>query len=263
MFDIIAATAEALRFWSRLPIPILPVEVDPHAPPDMARLAPVVPLAGAILGGVGLAGLVAATSLGLPAWPAAILATAAVVWATGAMHEDALADVADGLGGGRGTLRKLEIMKDPRLGSYGAAALCLAILLRVALLAALVEAAGAWRAGLAFVAAASISRIVGLWPLVALAPARADGIGATASRLDRVAWLRGAALGTGLAGLVGWLAIGSPAALLAPFLAFAAGGAVAKLAERLIGGQTGDICGAATLLAELTALCALLAPVPG
>ena len=75
--------------------------------------------------------------LGLPAWPAAALSVAATMAVTGCLHEDGLADTADGFGGGRTRELKLDIMRDSRIGTYGVCAWSLSILLRVSALASL------------------------------------------------------------------------------------------------------------------------------
>jgi adenosylcobinamide-GDP ribazoletransferase len=233
-------------------------EVDPHAPPVMERLAPALPVAAALIGCLGALMLGLADLIGLPTWPAAILAVAVLVIATGAMHEDAVADLADSFGGDT-IERKLAIMKDPTIGSFGATALVLVLGLRIALFAGLLEALGAWRAGTALVAASAVARIAGLWPATALAPARPDGLGATASELSPASWRLGAAIGAALSFLLALIATGRAASVLAPLAAFAAAWFVTRLADRQLGGQTGDVCGAATLLAELACLAVLLA----
>ena len=88
-----------LRFYSRLPVPVLPFETAPYAMLDFARSIRVLPLAGALIGAVGGCVLMAADALGLPPLPAAGFALAALLLTTGAFHEDGLADSADGLGG--------------------------------------------------------------------------------------------------------------------------------------------------------------------
>ena len=102
---------------------------------------------------------------------------------TGALHEDGLADVADGFGGGATRARKLEIMRDSRIGAYGAIAIALALILRVGALAAALDG-GFWRAALSLMLVAALSRAAALTPLALLPPARADGAGAAAGRLD-------------------------------------------------------------------------------
>ena len=119
--------ADALRFFTRLSVsaPAL------AAPLDIPRIAWAAPVAGAVVGLVGALVLALTALLGLPPLLRAGLATAALVAATGALHEDGLADVADGFGGGATRARKLEIMRDSRIGAYGAIALALSLILRV------------------------------------------------------------------------------------------------------------------------------------
>jgi adenosylcobinamide-GDP ribazoletransferase len=257
----LADVARAMRFWSRLPIPSVAMETDPHGPPRIGDLTLALPVAGALIGLTGAIALLLAAGLGLPAWPAAVISVATLMLATGAMHEDALADVADGFGGGGTVERKLEIMKDPRLGTYGASALILSLSLKIALVAGLAAEVGVWAAAMLIVAAAGVSRIAGLWPLAMLPPARQEGLGALASELPAESWRAGAAIGAVLSGLLAWAATGHAVTLLAPLAAFAAAWIMARVADRQIGGQTGDVCGAATILAELAFLAAGLAPV--
>jgi adenosylcobinamide-GDP ribazoletransferase len=172
-----------LRFFSRLPLPVLAVETDPHGQESFARALRMAPFAGAALGFVAGAVLVAASGLGEPAPVAALLALTAGVLLSGAMHEDGLADVADGFGGGASRERKLEIMRDSRLGAYGATALVLSLGLRAAALAALAASPG--RALAVLVASGAVSRAAALAPLVLLPSARGDGLGQSAGGRSR------------------------------------------------------------------------------
>jgi adenosylcobinamide-GDP ribazoletransferase len=234
-------------------------EIDPHAAPSMEKLAPAVPIAGALIAATGSVVLLASRAVGLPVLPGAVLAVAATVLATGAMHEDAIADLADGFGGAKSVEAKLDIMKDPRLGSFGAAALGLSLLLKVALVAGLTEGGGAWTAALVLAGGGAVARVAGLWPLVALQAARSDGAGAAAGALSLSSWRIGAVLG----GVIGVLSAGPAVGLVFAGLALVAGFLAAwmltRIAERQIGGYTGDVCGAATALAELAFLAAVLA----
>ena len=183
-----------------------------------------------------------------------MLAVAAQILLTGGLHEDGLADLADGLGG-RTRADKLGIMRDPRLGSFGALALILALLARIAALAALAEPL---LVASALIAAGAASR-AGLPALLAsLAPARDDGLAADAGRPHPLRAAAGIAIATLLAVVVlapsvavGGL-IGAAGALLS----------VAILARRQIGGHTGDVLGAAQQLAELGFLLGALALQP-
>jgi adenosylcobinamide-GDP ribazoletransferase len=245
--------ADALRFFTRLRVgkPSLSV------PLDLDRIAWAAPVAGVAVGLVGALALALTTLLGLPMLLRAGLATAALVIATGALHEDGLADVADGFGGGTTRARKLEIMRDSRVGAYGAIALALALTLRVGALTTALDG-GFWRASLSLILVAALSRPSALTPLALLPPARADGAGAAAGRLDSnalaAAW--GSALVIAVA--LGLVALGVAHALLAALLSGAGALLMVALARRAIGGQTGDVAGAAQQFGEIAAWCGLL-----
>jgi adenosylcobinamide-GDP ribazoletransferase len=176
---------------------------------------------------------------------------------TGALHEDGLADVADGFAGGATREERLAIMRDSRIGVYGATALTLVLLARAALYVSLLELPpGSTVILLAAAAAFSRSLIVDL--LWATRPARHDGLSVLAGRPSRNTTLlalalgglaSGAAASYALAPAAGIAALGAGAIMLA---------AVRALAMRKIGGQTGDVCGAGQILAE-TAMLAVYA----
>ncbi|HEY1782071.1 MAG TPA: adenosylcobinamide-GDP ribazoletransferase [Roseiarcus sp.] len=245
--------ADALRFFTRLNVGA----PTPAGPLDISRIAWAAPLAGAVVGLIGALVLALTARLGLPLLLGAGLATAALVAATGALHEDGLADVADGFGGGTGRERKLEIMRDSRIGAYGAIALALSLILRVGALAAALDG-GLWRAALSLILVAALSRAAALTPLALLAPARADGAGAAAGPLDSsalaAAW--GSALVIAL--VIGLAALGLIHALLAAVMSGVGALGVVALARRAIGGQTGDVAGAAQQCGEIAAWCGLL-----
>lgn len=244
-----------LSFYSRLPVP---PGAGGYVMPDFARASWATPIAGAIIGAIGAGAILIASILHLPPLVAATCAIGALAFATGALHEDGLADVADGFGGGATRDQKLSIMRDSRLGAYGALALFVTSLLRVSALAAILEG-GVFRAVFSIVAAAALSRAVGLIPLVTLLPARSDGAGASAptpspTALRRALYIGGA---IALAPLFG----GATLAQTVVAQIAAVGGAlgVSKLAERQIGGYTGDVLGAAQQAAEIGLLIALSA----
>jgi adenosylcobinamide-GDP ribazoletransferase len=253
--------AACLRFYSRLPVPRLPGEGDPHAAPDFTRVPRMLPLAGLVLAVPGALVLLAAWGLGLGPFLAATLAVATGVLITGALHEDGLADVADGFGGGTTRERCLEIMRDSRIGAYGGVALVLALALRIGALATLLDRIDA-RAALALVLAASLSRTAALAPMALLPPARRDGAAAAVGRPGRHALTVAGLLTLGLALTAALL--GLPWRGLSAMIPFAALGALAvtNLARRRIGGQTGDVIGACQQVAEIAALLGLVAAVP-
>jgi adenosylcobinamide-GDP ribazoletransferase len=245
--------AECLRFFTRLRVGA-PV---PGAALDLSRIAWAAPVAGAAVGLIGALVLALTALIGLPPLLRAGLATAALVASTGALHEDGLADVADGFGGGITRAMKLEIMRDSRIGAYGAIALALALILRVGALAAALDG-GFWRAALSLIVAAALSRAAALTPLALLPPARADGAGAAAGPLDSSALAAAWAMGLVIAVALGLVAVGFIHALVATLMSAAAAFAMAALARRAIGGQTGDVAGAAQQCAEIAAWCGLL-----
>ncbi|MCJ2033925.1 adenosylcobinamide-GDP ribazoletransferase [Methylobacterium sp. J-068] len=253
--------AGCLRFYSRLPVPRLPGEGDPHAVPDFRTLPRMLPLAGLILGLPGAVTLLGAWGLGLGPFLAATLALTAGILITGALHEDGLADVADGFGGGATPARRLEIMRDSRIGAYGGVALVLSLALRIGALATLLDRVGGL-AAIALVLAATLSRSAALAPLALLAPARADGAGAAVGRPGRRTLVTAGALALMLTllGLAFGLAPLGGALMLAMSVLAAWG--VTALARRAIGGQTGDVVGAAQQCAEIAALLALVAAIP-
>ncbi|OWJ67206.1 adenosylcobinamide-GDP ribazoletransferase [Inquilinus limosus] len=249
MDDLLRDLRVAACFLTRLPVPW-----PPGAPADaLARSMRLFPLAGA---GIGLAaGLVWALALwlGAPALVAALLALTALALLTGALHEDGLADVADGFGGGRSRERALEIMRDSRIGSYGTLALVLSVGLRAAALAAL--ARDPWGGVAALAAAGAVSRATCPALLAWLRPARPDGLGAGAGRPPSEAVLTA----LGLALCFALLLLGLRHGLAALALAVLVSWALAGVARRRIGGQTGDVLGAAQQLAEVAVLCAAAA----
>ena len=252
-----AEAVTALRFYTRLPVPPLAVEAA-YPPEPFARCLRWAPLAGAVVGAGGGAVLGGALAAGLPAPVAAVLALAAIVALGGGLHEDGLADLADGFGGGATRARKLDIMRDSRLGSYGALALGLSLLLRAACLAALAER-GPSLAAAALVGAAAASRGFGLMPMALLSPARPDGLGHGAGRLPGPTFAAAAAGGAALGLLVSVLGGVDPyRALLALGLAAAAAAWTTWLARRQIGGFTGDVAGACQQLCEAALLVGLL-----
>lgn len=206
------------------------------------------PLAGLAVGAVGAAVLIAALAAGLAAPVAAGLALGAQMLATGGLHEDGLADLADGFWGGRERARRLEIMRDSRIGSYGTLALIVSVGLRWQAVAALAETPG--RAGLALIAVAMTSRVASAMLLAVMPPARADGLGRSASG----AGVQGALVAAALAGGPALFLAGMPGAMAVQALITLG---LARLAKAKIGGQTGDVLGAAQQLAEIAALIAL------
>jgi adenosylcobinamide-GDP ribazoletransferase len=178
------ATATCIRFYSRLPVPALPGE-SPHALPDFRLVPRALPFAALVIAlPAALIALLAGLA-GVNALLTAALAVTGLVVATGAFHEDGLADSADGLFGGHTPERRLEIMKDSRVGTFGALALGLSLLLRVTALAAILQGAGAWAVAAAVLAAAPWSRVEGIRILATVEPTRRDGASAAVGQPTR------------------------------------------------------------------------------
>jgi len=245
------ATATCIRFYSRLPVPALPGE-NVHALPDFRLVPRALPLAALAIAAPATLIALLAGLLGVNALLTAALVVTALVVTTGAFHEDGLADSADGLFGGHTQERRLEIMKDSRVGTFGALALGLSLLLRVSALAAILQGAGAWAAAAAVLAAAPWSRVEGIRILATVEPSRRDGASASVGQPERsvlpiayglsgaLALLLAAAGAIPLAGIVLGLALSALTTLW-----------LSRTAIRLIGGQTGDILGAAQQLGEI------------
>lgn len=232
----------ALMLLTRLPTGRLGQPV-----PTLAQAAWAFPLAGLAVGGVVAAVMAAGQALGWSAAVAAGVAMVAGLLATGGLHEDGLGDVADGFGGGHTRERKLEIMKDSRLGSYGAIALVMALGLRWLLLA---QAGTPWR----IVALAVGSRALLVAALALMPAARSDGLGRSASGVG--VWRLVLGLGLGGAVLLGGLGlVAGSVAGLGMGLAVALMGWIAL---RQIGGQTGDVLGAMQLIGEIAGWLALI-----
>ena len=239
--------ALAFSLLTRLPVPTV-------AAADVANVSNFVwafPVAGLAVGSIGAVACWLAIGFGASHSIAALAAMAATMLASGALHEDGLADFWDGIGGGRTRARKLEIMRDSGIGSYGAIALFVVLAARWA---ALSSVADFHQMAAALVLAHTAGR--GMLALVFefWRPARKDGLAAAAGG----SWLR-AVMAILLTAVIG-LAFAEPPITLAAVLAAAlAIVAVAKLAARQLGGYTGDVLGAAEQTAEALVLIAVSA----
>lgn len=237
----------ALAFYTRFPVGRV------VGAPDFAVACWPVAVVGALVGGMGGICALLAYLAGLPTEIAGVVALAAMALMTGALHEDGLADFVDGVGGGVDRTARLAIMRDSRLGSYGALALCASILMRVFAIAHIFDSGGvAAVLVLAFIGAAS--RVAGLLPMRLLSPARMDG---AAAGVRAPVW-RALAVAAGVIMAFGGvlvLAGVAPLRMLAAALAAAFGAlAATRVARRAIGGYTGDVLGAAQQIAEIAAL---------
>lgn len=230
-------------FLTRLPL----AHGEPIGKGELANALWTAPLVGAVIGLVGAAIYWLACKLYLPPLPAAALAVAATVLVTGALHEDGLADVADGFGGGMTRERKLEIMRDSRIGTYGVCALILSFILRVAVLASLASPVFVFAA---LIAAHAAARAPFAAFMVFVPPARSDGLSADAGRPFQGVALEGLGLGFVVLLLGLSFAAGAIAVVLLATLFFI----MARLCQRQICGQTGDVLGALEQAGEILVL---------
>ena len=236
----------ALQFFTRIPITGRLAQWVGYSPAMLRASAAHFPAVGWVVGALG-------------PLVAAVLCTVVTVLVTGAFHEDGLADVADGLGGASTRERALEIMKDSRIGAFGAIAVVLALGLKFALLAAL-AGHGAFVACAALLAAHVLSRLAPLAVMRASpyvggeggkAKPMADAVSGTAVFVAVLWSLPAAALLVISGGVLNGVAALAAAALVALFMV--------RLLRRRLGGFTGDGLGATQQLSELAIYLALAA----
>lgn len=244
-----ADLAASLGFLTRLPMPA----GSPRA--SLAEGMRAFPIAGALIGAAFGLVLAVLAWTGLPGLAASGLALAALALVTGGLHEDGMADTADGIGGGRDRDSKLAIMRDSRIGTYGVMALVLGLIVKAACLGALAQ--GPATAVIALLAASgAFSRALIVWLMASTPPARSDGlaqsVGQPSDFTSRNALLVGGVitillllLTRGVVPAVATMVIGTLVAVL-----------VRSVAMRQVGGHTGDICGALQFLVETAMIAA-------
>ena len=240
--DILAAFMLLTR------IPINWEKVSGEAP-NLGRAMWAYPIVGLAVGGLSAAVYYVVFSIGMPALLAVFLALISAILITGAFHEDGLADVADGFGGGLTREKKLEIMRDSRIGTYGGLALIMAILLKGASLSQLPPL----MAVKALVISATVSRAMIIVAALILPPARKNSLATEAGKpsvgVCLTAFTAAGATGFLLAGLTASLYL--TASTLVITLLFC------RLAYRQVQGFSGDILGATQQLAEISVLVTL------
>lgn len=237
----------AAIFFTRVPIP----HDGALTLADLRRAWRVVPAIGALIGLAGGIVFALAGGLGMPPLGAALLAVLATVALTGALHEDGLADMVDGSGGADPD-RRIEIMRDSRIGAYGALALIFSVGLRAAALAAIARPGDAI---LALIAAHAVSRACVPAVMDRTQPATEEGLGTSAGTPERTAL----AIAAGFAVVLTLITLGLAAGIWALLAAAAVSFAVAALAQRLFRGYTGDVLGAVQQAAEIAVLLAAAA----
>lgn len=242
----------ALQFFTRLPIPAW-VGFEASWLQHASRYFPLV---GVVVGAIA-AGVYYGAALVLPAPVAAVLSTAASIYITGAFHEDGFADTCDGLGGGLTRERALEIMKDSRVGAYGAIGIVCMLAAKLSALAMLPPR----QAVAALLLAHPLSRLAATALIWKLEYVRGEGKAKPLAHQMTNAEFTIAAVGACLPAVlllaIGWSA---PIAILAAIAAaLAATLWLASLFVRRLGGYTGDCLGAVQQLAEALIYVAILA----
>ena len=241
--DLVAAFV----LLTRLP---LPWDRLTDTAPNLNRSVWAFPVVGVLVGGCGGIGYGAALMLGLPPMVSALLAVTVMILLTGAFHEDGLADVADGFGGGLTLDRKLQIMRDSRIGAYGMLAIIIAVGLRVFSLASFSFP----HAVEVLIIAAMFSRLMMAFIMRALPPARNDGLAHDTGKPGLLS------IGVGIA-----ITFGITFALTNLQLTISICGVaivscliIGWIAKRQINGFTGDVLGAAQQVTEISVLLFLL-----
>lgn len=236
----------AVGFLTRLPVPV-GGDLDDDR---LARATTFFPVVGAVVGSaVGVSRWSLEAALG--GLGASVVAVAVGIAMTGAFHEDGWADTFDGLWGGWTPERRIEIMRDSRLGTYGAAALLLALLLQVSLAASLPP----WRAAAALGAGHVLGRLMILVQIRLTPPVSDQGTGARVARPVPVGAFVAVSLFAvvGAAAVLGWALLAAVPAALATTVLFGA------IARRKVGGLTGDVLGATAMAGLLATLVAVTA----
>jgi adenosylcobinamide-GDP ribazoletransferase len=249
---VLTDIARATGFLTRLPVPRR--YFDGHDG-SLVRASRAFPIAGFV------AALPAALFLLISPWlfPPLLAATIAIaisIGTTGALHEDGLADVADGFFGGHDAQQRLEIMRDSRLGTYGVLILVLSVLLKVGALSALL-ANGGVNTAIALLAASVAARMAMVWHWVELESARPGGIADKSGRPDEESLSFALLTGVPVASSLTLAAFGLSAVIMAAVLAIIACVAFVRLCRDKIGGFTGDTLGAASQITEIAILIAL------
>lgn len=243
MNDFLRDLRLAALFLTRLPLrPLAEGEMVP-----LAHAMRAFPLLGALIGLVGGLALIMAERMEWPPMAAGLFAVAVMVLLTGGLHEDGLADCADAFGAFADKEKKLAILKDSRLGSFGVLALIFSVGLRASILAAVPAIDGCWM----LIAAGALSRATVPLAMSTAQPAKSDGLGAGAGTPDSATglWVLAIAI------VIAFIALGG-SALAAIAYAAIASGLMLFWAKRQIGGYTGDVLGACIQTSEIAVLLA-------
>ncbi len=258
IWNLLREPCAAWRFLTRVPLPGPATQA--HDLPGAIAWFPVV---GALIG-LAIGGLACAAHGWWGPLPAAVLAVAGGLLLTGGFHEDAASDAADGLGGGFTTAKVLEIMRDSRIGAYGAMSLWVVLTLRTVLLWRLLEVLPPWQVALAMGLASAWGRWTAA-PLLAALPPLADGLAKDITHTANSSPSRPLVIATLAVVLLTYGAwhLGVPQTLPAAGAALAATAVWWFYLRQRLGGQSGDLLGAGNQVAEAVALLALTARLSG
>ena len=251
--DIKRDTAQALGFLTRFTLPAHFFDDGAH---PVSQASGAFPLAGAIAALPAAIFLLIAPWLTVPPLLAAVIAIAISIGVCGALHEDGLADTADGFFGGKDAQNRLDVMKDSRNGTYGTLALVLSAALRIAALAA-IASESSLAAAFALVAASVAARAALVWHWFELPSARPGGTADQAGQPDKDQLNVALVTGIPLAFVPAFLAAGFDGIVLMAALIALSAIFFVRLCREKIGGHTGDTLGAAAQIAEISALIAL------
>ena len=244
--DLFRDLALALSLLTRLPIKVREEEFE-----QSARAAWAYPLVGLVTGTLASLAAMIALWIGLPLWCAAIFAIGAGTIVTGAMHEDGLADCADGFWGGWDPAMRLKIMKDSQIGTYGVLIILISQAIRFGALLEILR----WDNWVIVLISVHIASRSAMPAVMAILPhARDAGLSRSVGRVSMTAAIKGALIGLA-ALLIGFGITGLAYSAIAVLAALGA----ARLAKVKVGGQTGDVCGATQQVTEIALLLAILA----
>ena len=254
----------AAMFLSRLPLNWVLLRVEEVSNPlkdtyEFEKTAKYFGLAAIIVAIPGAVVFSVSSLIGLPPMITAVLTVITLVISTGALHEDALADVADGFGGGSTREKKLEIMRDSQIGTYGACALILSIALQIACFVELISSYSIVELSLVILAVNVAATTVMVWPWATLSATRSEGGLSASHGMPSVDTAKLASIiGFSIALVLLWITVGLFPAAVSLAICWICMLAFSRFSSNQIGGHTGDSLGATKKLSELGLLLALI-----
>lgn len=232
-------------------IPINWNKISPNQSPDLNRCLWVYPFVGLVVGSIGAVVYFGSIALSIPQYPSIIICLGVMIFATGAFHEDGLADVMDGFGGGFTKEKKLDIMRDSRIGTYGGLALILSVFLKFTSLINLSD----FQVMIAIIIGASISRFMILITLLFLSPAREDSLSTAAGIPSNRTMITATAIA--LFPSLFFLNIKMTAILF--LIALLTTAIMSRISYKQICGYSGDVLGAVQQISEISIFITLAA----